>query len=55
MGTSHLIPDRILHIPAQNKEGARDIFRSRANAVVSGMNVPRSPREPESSASVDVL
>ena len=45
----------MLHIPAQNKDGAREILRCRANAVVSGMNVPRSPREPDSSAGVNVL
>ena len=44
----------MLQIPAQNRDGARAIFRCRANAVVRGMNVPRSPREPESSAGVHV-
>lgn len=44
----------MLHIPAQNNEGAKDILRCRAKAVVSGMNVPRSPREPDSSAVVNV-
>ena len=45
----HRYPVTKLLIPAQNKAGASAIFRSRANATVNGMNVPRSPREPETS------
>ena len=38
-----------LDIPAQNKDGAKAILRSRARATVNGMKVPKSPSEPESS------
>ena len=45
----HIYPVIKLLIPAQNKAGASAIFRSRANATVNGINVPRSPKEPETS------
>ena len=54
MGTSHFHPVMRLHIPAQNNAGPKEILRERANAVVRGMKVPRSPREPESSEIVRV-
>ena len=47
----HRYPVTKLLIPAQNKAGASAIFRSRASATVKGINVPRSPREPEISGS----
>ena len=43
----HRYPVTKLLIPAQNKAGASAIFRSRANATVSGINVPKSPNDPE--------
>ena len=39
----------MLLTPAQNSAGANAIFLSLARATVKGMNVPKSPREPESS------
>mmetsp|Transcript_9021 Transcript_9021/g.19060 ORF Transcript_9021/g.19060 Transcript_9021/m.19060 type:complete len:299 (+) Transcript_9021:2196-3092(+) len=49
IGTSHAYPVTTLLTPAQNSAGASAILRSRANATVRGMKVPRSPSEPESS------
>ena len=47
----HRYPVTKLLIPAQNNAGANAIFRSRANATVNGINVPRSPNDPEISGS----
>ena len=49
IGTSHKYPVIRFDTPAQKRDGASAILRSRANATVSGMNVPRSPKEPDSS------
>ena len=47
-----MYPVIILQTPAQNNAGANVILRCRASATVSGMNVPRSPNEPDSSDKV---
>ena len=46
MGTSHARPARKLDRPAKNRAGGKEMASMRARAIVNGMKVPRSPKEP---------
>ena len=52
IGTSHTIPPRRLNAPAKKSAGANRTEPCFASGKSSGMSVPRSPSEPDTSASV---